>query len=259
MKGCAEASRHAPVSRLFCIELERRRHPTSWCSWYIALLAVAILFSPSYLTAKEYEFSYGPHGVDIQGNGWSGHHAFLGVYCVDFPDPSLVSNLEEGLLKGNAISYFRAAYPGPTAAFIITSTIPAGRTEAEEIERLLENEQHGMRTVNAAPPGNRYQVTTGQSPWGPVIRLLLSDILENSPEGPFPLARHFYFADDERQRLRSAHRIFLKGSNRFEIAVLGALETTHSEAAPHALSERLESLADELLVSLQQCKLDSRR
>lgn len=259
MKRCAEASRHGPVTRLFFIEPERRRHPTSWCSWQIALLAVAILFPPSYLTAKEYEFSYGPHGVDIQGNGWSGHHAFLDVYCVDFPDPSLVSNLEEGLLKGNAISYFRAAYPGPTAAFIITSTIPTGRTEAEEIERLLENEQRGMRTVNAAPPSNRYQVTTGQSPWGPVIRLLLSDILENPPEGPFPLARHFYLADDERQRLRSAHRIFVKGSNRFEIAVLGASETTNSEAALHALNERLENLADELLVSLQQCKLDSRR
>ena len=227
--------------------------------WGAALLAVTAMFSTSPLAAKEYEFSYGPHGVRIQGDGWSGHHAFLDVYCVDFPDPGSVSGLEEGLLKGNAISYFRATYPGPTAAFIVTSTIPDGRSEAEEIEVLLENERRGMRTVNAAPPGDRYRVDTGHSRWGPVIRLQLSDILENPPAGPFPLARNFYFSDDERQRLRSAHRIFVKGSNRFEIAVLGALEATDSAEAQLALNDRLGKLADELLVSLQQCRLDSRR
>ena len=259
MKRWSEILRPVLTQPLFRLALPKRWLVTSSGSWGAALLAVTTMFSTSHLAAKEYEFSYGPHGVDIQGNGWSGHHAFLDVYCVDFPDPGSVSSLEEGLMKGNAISYFRAIYPGPTAAFIVTSTIPNGRSEAEEIELLLENERRGMRTVNAAPPGNRYRVETGQSRWGPVIRLQLSDILENPPAGPFPLARHFYFADDERQRLRSAHRIFVKGSNRFEIAALGALETTDSAEAQLALNERLEKLADELVVSLQQCKLDSRR
>lgn len=231
---------------------------TSSCRWGSALLAVTTTLSPNPVTAKEYEFSYEPYGVDIQGNGWSGHHFFQDVYCVDFPDRGSVSSLEEGLLKGGAISYFLAVYPGPTAAYIVTSTIPNGRSETEEVSLLLANEQHGMRVINAVPPGNRYLVDTRQSLWGTTIRLQLSDIVEDPPEGPFPLVRYFNLGEGAKQRLRSAHRIFVKGSNRFEIAVLGAVDATDSAEVEIALKARIGKLADQLTDSLQQCELDSR-
>lgn len=249
----------AQNSTLFCLAPAKRCLVTSWRVYRSAFLAVTIMLFANSLVAKEYEFSYGPYGVDIQGNGWSGHHSFQDVYCVDFPDPGSVSSLEEGMLKGGAISYFRAGYPGPTAAYIVTSTIPNGRSETEEISRLLANEQQGMRSINAAPPSNRYLVDTRQSPWGTTIRLQLSDIVEDPPEGPFPLVRYFYLGEGAKQRLRSAHRIFVKGSNRFEIAVLGALNATDPAEVEIALKARIGKLADQLTDSLQQCELDSRR
>ena len=250
------AAQNAP---LFCSAPAKRCLVTSWRVYRSAFLAVTIMFFANSLVAKEYEFSYGPYGVDIQGNGWSGHHSFQDVYCIDFPDPGSVSSLEEGLLKGGAISYFRAGYPGPTAAYIVTSTIPDGRSEAGEIADLLENERRSMRAVNTEPLGNRYRVDTGQSLWGPVIRLQLSDVAENTPAGPFPLSRALYSGDGGEQRLHSAHRLFVKGSNRFEIATLGVLKTSDAPEAEFALKKRLGNLADKLVTSLQQCKLDSRR
>jgi hypothetical protein len=257
MERCSGATRPVLIRPLFYFGLAGRRFLLSPCSWGSALLTAAIMFAPQGLAAAEYEFSYGPSGVNLEGNGWPGRHSFLDVYCVDFPDPGFVTRLDEGLLNGNAISYFRVTYKGPILAFIVTSTVPKGRSEAQDFEALLDNEHRAARTVNADPPGNRYRMETGKSAWGPVIRLQLTDIAENTPAGPFPLSRAFYSGGGEGQRLHSAHRIFVKGSNRFEVAVLGDVEASDTTEAEIALENRLGKLADKLVSSLQQCKADN--
>lgn len=112
MKRRSGATRSVLAAPLFYFELARRQLVTSSRGWAPALLTVAIVFAPGPTTAKEYEFSGGASAVNIQGNGWSGHHSFLNVYCVDFPDPGSVYDIEEGSLSGNATSYFRATYKG---------------------------------------------------------------------------------------------------------------------------------------------------
>ncbi|SDQ86765.1 hypothetical protein SAMN05216569_2362 [Pseudoxanthomonas sp. CF125] len=257
MKRCSGVLRALSSSVSLSLELTGRRLVRSTRGRGSALLAGAIMFAPQGLAAAEYEFSYGPSGVNLEGNGWPGRHSFLDVYCVDFPDPGSVTRLDEGLLNGNAISYFRATYKGPILAFIVTSTVPKGRSEAQDFTALLDNEYRAARTVNADPPGNRYRMETGKSAWGPVIRLQLTDIAENTPAGPFPLSRAFYSGEGEGQRLHSVHRIFVKGSNRFEIAVIGALEASDTTEAKIALEGRLGKLADKLVASLQRCKADN--
>ncbi len=240
--------------------MKRWRNPSTpqtlsraWVRARQATTAVLMLLAASSAAAEQYEFSTGPDTRTWPDRAWSGDRAFLDVYCVQFPDPGAIGSTSEGLLKGNGISYFRAVYNSGVAAHIVTSTIPRGRSETEEFAMLLDREQNNAAATASASSADRYQVRSGKSAWGPVIQLRLANVAQSPPDGPFPITRTL-FASDDAPYTRSSHRLFVKGSNRFEVAVLG-VPKTQTEADLPELEQRLEKLADRLMSSLQNCKI----
>ncbi len=207
--------------------------------------------------AQQYEFSTGPiQGKWIRGpSTWDGRHEFPNVYCASFPEPQAVTSLEEGLLNHDAISYFRVVYMSEgMAVFVITSTVPAGRSDATELQNLLARERNNAENVSKASPDEvRYKVATYESPWGTVIGMHLFNVAEHNDDGIFPLVRPLRERADTSPYSQSAHRLFVHRANRFEVAALGIPDDHEQEDSAARLETRLEAIADQVAYALQQC------
>lgn len=218
--------------------------------WRQRLAACAMIASlwPAAATAAEYSFSEGPTTATWTGSEWHGRHTLPGVYCLRFPHPERARSFSEGLLNGNAISFVRVSYADRLAAYVVTSTLPPGRTAAAEIQRLQDIERR-----SAEATGSRYHVSLSGNGFGPVIELQLDDVVEESPAGPFPLVRAQLEHVEGRPVSRSAHRLFVRGPDRFEVAVLGAANATSAADGGTALAQKVTAFADETLAALQDC------
>lgn len=219
------------------------------------LLALSAL---AYLPALQaQEFIEGPNTIALYGptafpGGW---HAFQDVYCVQFPQHERIRSISEGLLGNGGISYFRVVYPEDRpSAYVVTSTLPADLDERSDFDAQLRREQQNATLVNAASSSERYRVRIRPGHPQPVLEVAITNIGEALDNTPFPIARPLYTEADAPPHTRSAHRIFVRGRNRLEVAVLG------QPAAPDAtgfatLERRLDELADQLTRSIQQCDL----
>jgi hypothetical protein len=152
------------------------------------LLALSAL---AYLPAsRAQDFSEGPLNMKIEGAlRWNGLYAFQDVYCVRFPDAENVSGTIEGLLANDGISYFRANYEqAQVKAYIVTSTLPRGRSEEEEFQLQLRSAQDNAARVNAMTGQERYRVTAQRGPLHPVIATRIAGIEEYDRTGRFPVS-----------------------------------------------------------------------
>lgn len=212
-------------------------------------ILLALLPPPPAAIAAEYAFSNGPVTATwTGGSSWHGRHALPGVYCVQFPQPERAKSFSEGFLNGNAISYARAVYIDRLAAYVVTSTLPQGRTEAEEFRHLQDIERR-----SAEATGGRYRVSLSGDGFGPVIELQLHDMAEQHPEGPFPLVRAQLSNSGKPPVSISAHRLFVRGPDRIEVAVLAGADDASRADDGAALRQKVNAFADELLASLQAC------
>ena len=219
------------------------------------LLAVSAL---GYLpTLRAQEFTQGPNTIELYGPTAfpGGRYAFQDVYCVQFPQHERIRSISEGLLGNGGISYYRAVYPDERlAAHIVTSTLPADLDERSDFEAQLHREQQNATIANAASDGERYRVRVRPGHPQPVLEVAITNIGEALDNTPFPIARPLYAEADTPPHTRSAHRVFVRGKNRFEIAILG--QPAAPDAAGFArLERRMDELADQLTHSIQQCDI----
>lgn len=232
-------------------------HSTTARTRLRTLLSCLLMLGIQPSIAQQFEFSTGPvTGEWSRGaSTWDGKHTFLNIYCAQFPQPRMVKSTSEGLLNHNAISFFRVVYKDTgLAAFIVTSTVPAGRTDNDELQRLLVAErQQASAVAEVSPDVMRYRVATQESQWGTMIRMHMFNVSERPGQDIFPLAKPLLAQADAPPHSQSAHRLFVHRANRFEIAVLGFQDDPDQEGSAAKLDARLEAFADEIATSLQQC------
>ncbi|GAB3346541.1 hypothetical protein [Lysobacter tyrosinilyticus] len=203
------------------------------------------------------EFSQGPLNQEfLRGRPWNGLYAFQDVYCLRFPDAGGVSATTEGLLANDGISYFRAVYEEEQIeAFVVSSMVPKDRTAADEFDRLLRNEKDNAARVNASTGRDRYQVNSRIGSLQPLIAVSIAGIDEyDGGTGRFPIARPLLANDTAPPYPHSAHRIFVRDGNRFEVAVLGIAPKPDAPEAAAQLERRLDLLADRITKSVQRCR-----
>lgn len=203
------------------------------------------------------EFSQGPLNQEfLRGRPWNGLYAFQNVYCLRFPDAQGVSSTTEGLLANDGISYFRAVYEEQEIkAFVVSSMVPKDRTATDEFDRLLRDEKDNAARVNAMTGRDRYQVTSNTSSAQPTIVVRIAGIDEyDGGTGRFPIARPLLANDAAPPYPHSAHRIFVRDDNRFEVAVLGIATQSNTPDANARLDRRLSLLADKITASVQRCR-----
>lgn len=213
--------------------------------------ALLALLLPLATAAAEYTFSEGPLTATFlrDASWWDGRHALPGVYCLRFPHPERAESFSQGLLNGGGISYARVVYADRLAAYVITSTLPDGRTAAEEIHSLQDIERHAAEAT-----GGRYRVTLSSAGFGPVVELQLHDVVEQAPGGPFPLVRAQLSDVGRPPASVSAHRLFVRGPDRFEVAVLGGADSAPGDDEDAtALRQKVTAFADGLLAAVQDC------
>lgn len=224
-----------------------KERATRWRQRLTAGAMIASLWAAA-APAAEYGFSEGPTTATRTGSEWHGRHALPGVYCLRFPHPERARSFSEGFLNGNAISFVRVSYADRLATYVVTSTLPPGRTADVEFQRLQDMQRH-----DAEAAGGRYRVALSGNGFGPVIELQLDGVVEETPAGPFQLVRAQLQRVEGRPVSRSAHRLFVRGPDRFEVAVLGAADATSAADDGMALAQKVTAFADELLATLQDC------
>jgi hypothetical protein len=181
---------------------------------------------------------------------WNGKRSFSNVYCVVFPDAKSAVDASEQMFNGNSISLYQVAYPSRLLAAVVVSTIPAGRTVNEEVGRLLARERNAESVFK-----HSFGISESETKFGPTISLQVKDVPRQTSVGPFPLFRTVFTSAKQPIESLAVHRIFARGSNRFEIAVHqfapdNATDQTHSE-----MVTRLNEFVDALTNALQSCTL----
>lgn len=194
------------------------------------------------LSSKFYEASF------IRGKVWGGQHRFGNVFCITFPRSTDVQALAEAMYNNNTLYFSRAVYNDMTALYVVTSTIPAGRSVEVEIGNL---ESQNQRNVDAYP--SNFKQSRGTGLLGPSLVLTIRNSMEGAKEAPFPFVRSVMNRPDGQLGSLSVHRLFVHGRDRIEVAGLRYFKTpigSDREAeATSELSAFVESAAD----SLQSC------
>lgn len=179
---------------------------------------------------------------------WDGQHRFGNVFCLKFPRGNEVESFAEAMYNQNTLYYSRAAYADMTAIYVVTSTVPGGRTVEVEIENLAAQNTTG---IDALPFNFSQSKTNGLL--GPSLVLTVRNSVEGGKDAPFPFVRSIAQRPDSALATLSVHRLFVHDRDRIEVAGLRyfkapvAAEREAQEIAD--LSAFVEQAAD----SLQSC------
>jgi hypothetical protein len=217
-------------------------------SMILRLIALAALMLPASLPAQTYQLEGKWYTFKWTPGSWHGEHRFPSVYCVKFPAASTAIELGHGLYNRNAIYFTQVLYPQKTAAFIVTSSIPAGRSADQEITRLMAVE----RDAETAS-GTSYNISEMQTPFGRTIGMRIRNVAPEADKTLFPLVRPIIRPAREPIETLSVHRIFVRGPDRFEVALLQLAPTPASDSTEAEMTQRLTTFADEIVSSLQAC------
>lgn len=209
---------------------------------FVFMAASQLVVAQQYqLTGKAYRATFSPPG------SWDGQHTFPEVYCVKFPSPKTAKDLAYAYYN-RAIFLSDVVYPENLIAAIAVSSIPPGRTAEFEVSRLANVERQAERNYKV-----NYNVTEFKTAFGPTVGLRINNVADRGNAGPFPLVRALYSSPAEHIHSMSVHRLFVRGLNRFEIAVVQlAKQPTNTSTEPE-MARRLTKLADEMVASLQSC------
>lgn len=178
---------------------------------------------------------------------------FLDVYQVELPDLYLSTNVTQGLLRGDGISYCRVDYEDAhTALYIVTSTLPPGRSATEDFAAQLDRERDTEARVGRVAPEEHYRARIQQSVWGDLIYTRLVNVDVGSFEEPFPVYRRLLAIEANALHSMSCHWMFANGGNRFEVAVYGRPRSSagEGESMPQ-LEQRLNNMGERAVASLQ--------
>jgi hypothetical protein len=186
---------------------------------------------------------------------WNGQHRFGNVLCLTFPRANNAEALAEAMYNNNTLYFSRAAYNDMTAVYVVSSTVPAGRSVEVEIGNLATQNQKGVE----AYPRNFSQTQTN-GVLGPSLVLTVRNPREGGKDAPFPFVRSIDPRADAPLSTLSVHRLFVHERDRIEVAGLRYFkEPVSADNEAQAVLE-LSALVEQAAESLQSCtaKLPSR-
>jgi hypothetical protein len=231
-------------------------HRKSHCSTVATTLVMAALCAATSfnawaqstykLSSKFYEIKF-----DEAKSGWDGRHAFPKVYCLTFPEPASASSMGWGLYNNNAIFYTDLVYRRPSghlALYVVTSTLPEGRTPEQEIEISYARNTEFARTL---PIHVRFSERAG--PLGRTFAYTVRNAFEDREKGPFPLGMSLNGSPDAPLKSVSAHRMFAAGGSRYEVAGLLYLDAPVGQNDEAAVIAELKDKVEAAATSLEQC------
>ena len=211
------------------------------------LLAIALTFATPAMAQ-----GFAPAGqwqtMKWSSGTWSGMHELPDVYCLLFPRPASAVELGYGFYNDGSIFFTQVLYTDNTAAFVVVSTIPPGRSPAEEVGRLLANE----RRLEAAY-GIPFNIVESRSDFGPTIHLKLKDVAPRGRNAPFPLVRPIFRPARSPIESLAVHRLFVRGLDRFEVATFQLAPNPATDATESEMTTRLTELADQVVKSIYDC------
>jgi hypothetical protein len=212
------------------------------------VLALAAISLSTCAAAQNFELYGQWHTMRWSPGSWNGKHALPSAYCVDFPAADTAIELGHGFYNRGGIYLTQVLYPGKAGAFIVASTIPKGRSANEEVSRLLAMEKNAEAVF-----GINYNIVQSETAFGPTVNLMVKDVAPRGRTAPFPLIRAMLRPAKAPIESLSVHRLFARGSNRFEVATLQLAPEGANEGTEAAMTERLTALADRIVQSLQEC------
>lgn len=197
---------------------------------------------------EEYPLSRPIKTTNISQGSWDGGHLFSNAYCLKFPEVEKAFEMTEIFYKNNAINLFRVTYEGRMMINIVASTLPKGRTQQEETERLYDLEKQGEELYN-----HNYNITKNQGAFGTVIGIRIKDVAPTGKNAIFPIVRPLYKKNKTQIQSMSAHRFFVRGPDRFEIAVFQMAPKNIDDNTERKMTERVTQLANETLSNFENC------
>jgi hypothetical protein len=173
---------------------------------------------------------------------------FQDVYCLEFP-AGADTQLQEQFFSNSAVHLVRAEYPNRTMLNVVVSTVPDGRDPNQEFDRLVEVE----RNLEAGYQTD-YHLTVQGSGSDRVIHERIYDVTPGGKGGPFPLVRALFKRDDAPRLSVTSHRIFVRGTNRYEVAAYRLFESPASPEELAGAEKAIDNLADQATTSILQCR-----
>lgn len=179
---------------------------------------------------------------------WDGEHRFGNVFCLTFPRSLDAHALAYAMYNNNTLYFSRVGYKDLTALYVVTSTVPAGRSVEVEIGNLAAQNQ---RSVDAYPAYFKQTQTTGLL--GPSLTLTVRNSLEGAKEALFPFARSIASRPDGQLASLSVHRLFVRGSDRIEVAGLRYFKAPIAQDREAEAVSEMSALVEAAADSLQSC------
>lgn len=215
------------------------------------VFCIACLTQTNIVSAEgEYQQAGKTMSMSFPTKDWHGKHQFQDVYCATFPTPEKAQDLQSVMFNQHAINLSSVDYDDLIRAAIVVSTMPQGRTVADEMARITSNEKRFISNSGL----NTHMIETVTT-FGPTINLRIDNMAPGSESGPFPLSRAIYNASGDKIRSMSVHRLFAHNSNRFEVALLQYVPDGANSEKQILMEKQLTAMADSLTKSLQECTI----
>lgn len=218
-----------------------------FCSMGLMIFPISTMGETYTLSGQAYTTKYTP-------GQWDGKYVFPNVYCTTFPMPEKAINLRQAFFNNKAIFLVDVPYPDKLVATIAVSTVPESQTADEALAKILSNERNNELAMTKAGIG--YRVSELSSDFGRTVAIVATNPSIGDKNGPFPLSRSFFAppsAATEPVGSMSVHRLFVRGHDRFEVAIIQIASKLSSVATGDEMATRLSAIADDLVRSLQQC------
>lgn len=217
-------------------------------TWILTMVCLALTTSVN--AESEFQQTGKAMTMTFPTQSWHGEHQFQKVYCATFPTPEKAQELQSAMFNQNAINLSSVDYDGLIRAAIVVSSMPENRTVEEELLRLSNNEKNFI-----AKSGLDTHMTEFTTLFGPTIGLRINNMAPGSEKGPFPLARAIFSSPENNIQSMSVHRLFARGGDRFEVALLQYVQHGANPEKQQAMEKQLTALADMLTNSLQECTI----
>ena len=215
----------------------------------IRVITTMLIFAASINAfSQEYTPSSKSMQQNFPNNSWDGSHKFYNVYCLDFPNSKEATGFDQRFYNNNGIHLSQALYPNYLSIYVAASTIPKGRDVKTEVARLHEIEKYGEKAYQ-----HEYNISLSEGAFSEVISLRIKDVAPKGKNGPFPLVRPILNPTEKPIQSLSVHRIFARGPDRFEIAIIQAAPKGADKSTEQVMTESLESLMSTTLESFENC------
>src|SRR5215831_3148208 len=217
-------------------------------AWSLVALACMPLAA---LSQERYTLAGPIHTTNFQQSDWDGKASLPNVYCLSFPQPEKAQSFRSAYFNNRGIYLVDAFYSDELTAALAVSTIPNAQSPKDAIDKIRKNEQaNGTRAQGA---GLHYAVTESSTDFGPSVDVVIRNAAPGNSVGPFPLVRAMIPNPQRPIVTLSVHRLFVRGHDRFEVALFQPAPQPPTDSTEGEMVARLNGIADRMVESLQKC------